>query len=163
MWQGQGSVFPFSHLSAHFASFGQPQAAAKTFVTPTQIVNAPMKAIVIPIFFNIFCLLSDLLRVTKVLDSDYYFLQLQSFDFPEQWLHGQPSGHSHAPAIADLISTGTFVKPIPNTKANTIMNVIYNFLIVTITSLHNTMFMTETNEGTTYKVPPISHIRLFYK
>jgi len=43
------------------------------------------------------------------------------------------------------------------------MNVIYNFLIVTITSLHNTMFMTETNEGTTYKVPPISHIKLFYK
>jgi len=43
------------------------------------------------------------------------------------------------------------------------MNDIYNFLILTITSLHNTMFTIETDVGTTYKVPPTSHIKLFYK
>ena len=48
-------------------------------------------------------------------------------------------------------------------SANTIINDMYNFLIVTITSLRNTMFMTETNEGKTCKAAPISHIKLFYK
>jgi len=43
------------------------------------------------------------------------------------------------------------------------MNDIYNFLILTITSLHNTMFTIETDVGTAYKVPPTSHIKLFYK
>lgn len=58
-----------------------------------------------------------------------YLLQLQSLDFPKQWLQGHPSGHSHAPAIADLTSVDIFAIPIPNINIPKTMSDIYIFLI----------------------------------
>ena len=46
-----------------------------------------------------------------------YYLQLHSLAFPEQWLHGHPSGHWHMPANAVLTSVDIFVMPIPTTSA----------------------------------------------
>lgn len=58
-----------------------------------------------------------------------YFLQLQSLDFPKQWLHGHPSGHSQAPAIADLTSVDTFATPTPNISVQRTNNERYIFFI----------------------------------
>ncbi len=60
--------------------------------------------------------------------SNFYFLQLQ-LPFPSQWLQGQPSGHWQALAVADLITTGTFIKPTPRIIAPNIINETLNFLI----------------------------------